>query len=188
MALPSQDKFYHKKLKDWKLPGCMPIFDQDEFVPTGELDTTYLRDPKRTDTCAWGSIPHTDILTRWFLASGPWIEKHIVNRWRKHVQKLELNDPRDAIHMDYGNLVGWMDVLACVAASFMLAATVAVLYFVHTAEVRIGLILLFGTLFALLLKLMAGSPSRGEVFGATAAFYAVAAVFLGSTSNGVTNI
>jgi hypothetical protein len=184
MTLPTQDEFCTKLMMQWQPPDFKPLFNQAEFVLTGERASTYQGDASRTDTCAWRAIPHGDILTKGFIRARPWIKRHILNRWRSQVHGVKAADialePSD---MQYDYLVTAMDALACVAASVLLAVTIVVLVLVRPLRIRLALIGTFGTLFALLLKLMAGNPTRGEVFAATAAFYAVAAVFVGSMTN-----
>jgi hypothetical protein len=183
MNLPSQDMFNTKKLGQWKLPDFKPIFDSGEFVPTGERAETYQDGPGQTDTCAWKAISHGDFLTECFYQASPWIEKNILVRWRSLVHGVKPTDVQDASTLNFTHLVGAMDTLACLIASVLLAVTIVALPLVHPSSIRFVLIGIFGTLFALLLKLMAGEPTRGEIFGATAAFYAVAVVFVSSTNN-----
>jgi hypothetical protein len=85
--------------------------------------------------------------------------------------------------MRYERIVSTMDLLSCLLASVLLIVTVLILALVHPLKYRLAVVGVFGSLFAMLLKLLAGGLSRGEVFTATAAFYAVAVVFVGSTSN-----
>jgi hypothetical protein len=183
MNLPSQDKVNTKKLGQWTLPNFKPVFDSDEFVPTGESAKIYQEGPEQTDTCAWKAMSHDDFLTRRFCQACPWIEEHILVRWRYLVHGVKPTDVQDTSTLNFTHLVGAMDTLACLLASVLLAVTIVALTLVRPSSIQFVLIVIFGTLYALLLKLMAGEPTRGEIFGATAAFYAVAAVFVGSTSN-----
>jgi hypothetical protein len=177
MKMPTQDKFSAKLMQQWKLPDYQPIFERAEFALTGEEAGTYLGDPAKTDTCVWRAIPHGDFLTNSFLQARPWINRYIHRRKRSETAQ-------EASQLEFDHLVAVMDTLACVVASVLLAVAIVVLVLVRPLRIRLALIGLFGTLFALLLKLMAGNPTRGEVFGATAAFYAVTAIFIGSMSNG----
>ena len=61
--------------------------------------------------------------------------------------------------------------------------TVAILtlHFVHRMIHRIGLVIVFTTVFAITLALFTGAK-KVEVFSATAAFAAVEVVYIGSTS------
>jgi hypothetical protein len=188
MKLPTQDEFNTKKLAEWKLPNFQPLFNSNEFVPTGEPAATYQGNPEENDTCAWKEISHGDILTKCFYRASPWIEDNILVRWRYLFYGVKPTDEQMTSSMSFGHIVGAMDTLACLLASILLAVTIVVLAVVRSRPlaIRIVLISIFGTLFALLLKLMAGTPTRGEVFGATAAFYAVTAVFVSSANNDCT--
>lgn len=83
-------------------------------------------------------------------------------------------------------LVGVMDVISCLVASVLPAVTILILAAVSSMKARIAIIGISGVLFALLVKVMAGNPSRAEIFGATAGFYAVAVVFVSSTRESCT--
>jgi hypothetical protein len=182
MSLPTQNVFTAKQLADWQLPNYKPIFEHDEFVPTGEKASLYQGHPDQSDTCAWRTIPREDLLSVIFLYLSRWFAIHVWDPWRNwHDTEQAVSNP--PAHVRYGRIVALMDILSCLFASALLAATVKVLAVVRPLNVRIAVIAALGTLFALLLKLMAGNPTRGEVFGATAAFYAVAAVFVSSTND-----
>jgi hypothetical protein len=177
MNLPTQDKFNTEKMLLWKLPHFKPIFEQNEFVPTGEVD------PDTTDTCAWCAIAHDDILTNRFWQASPWIDKHILDRWRYHVHGVKPDDAQLPPILRYKHLVRTLDTLTCALASVFLAMTIAVLKAVRTTSIRIVVTGILGTLFAVLLMVMAGSMTRDKAFTATAGFYAVAAVFLSTTNS-----
>jgi hypothetical protein len=184
MNMPTQDDFNAKKLMNWSLSGTRSIFENTKFVPTGEEETTYQGNVALNDTCTWRVPAYTDYLSQLFLEAYPWIRKHTVVRWQTSVHHVKPNDGDLAKIIENGRVVMAMDVLSCIFASLLLAFTVAILAIARPLAVRITLIGISGTLFALLLKLMAGNPTRGEVFGATAAFYAVSVVFVGTTGNG----
>jgi hypothetical protein len=183
MNLPSQDKFYTKKLAEWKLPIHRPLFDSHEFIPTGEEAKLYQGDASRNDMFAWRALPPGDVLTRSFLSVSPWIDECILDRWRSLIRRRKPNNTALPSIITYNNIVRTMDLLTCILPSVLLVTVVVVLKAVHPWSIRIALVGIFGALFALLLKLMAGTISRGEVFGATAAFYAVAVVFVSNTND-----
>lgn len=187
MNMPTQDEFNAKKLENWALSGIRSIFDNSQFVPTGEPEKTYKGDPAKNDLCTWREPAHGDYLTKLFLKASNWIEKHIIVRWKATVHHVKTTDATFAATMEFDSIMMVMDVLSCTLASVLLATTVAVLAVVRPLAIRIVIIGITGTLFALLLKLMAGKISRGEVFGAIAAFYAVAVVFVGTTGDGGSN-
>jgi hypothetical protein len=182
MSLPTQNVFTAKQLAGWQLPNHKPIFECDQFVPTGEDTDRFQRHPDQSDLCAWRTIPRGDLLSMMFLYLSQWFATQVSGRWATPRDAAKQPQPKPPAHVRYGRLVALMDTLSCLFASALLAATVKVLAVVRPLNVRIAVIAALGTLFALLLKLMAGNPTRGEVFGATAAFYAVAAVFVSSTN------
>jgi hypothetical protein len=179
MNLPDQKAGDTRQLVEFKPPWSKPIFDNTMFVPTGEGATWYQGERGRTDTCAWRVKPREDFLTARIVKGVPWIERHIVSRLRNI---LHSTDPNISTHMRHDRLVGFVDVFSCLLAPVFMTTTVVVLAVVRPLKYRIIIVWVFGSLFVLSLKL-AGSPTRGEVFGATAAFFAVAVVFLGSMSN-----
>ena len=78
--------------------------------------------------------------------------------------------------------------LAVVLSSVMLTASIIALYYVRRLVTRLGLIVLFTTLFSVLLSICT-SADRTSIFQMTTAFAAVEVVFVGSTStstNGTT--
>lgn len=183
MNMPTQDDLETKVLMQWKAPNFKPIFGLKEFIPTGEGAEKYQGRSADNDVCAWRAPTHGDYLTKLFKKACPWIHEWVVVRWRWIVHNVKPSHPSIAPTINSDTIMMVMDTLTCVFASVLLAVTVAVLAVVRPLRIRIALVCVFGTLFALLLKLMAGSPARGEIFGATAAFYAVAVVFVGSTNS-----
>ena len=183
MKLPHQNGFYARDLATFVSPRCKPIFENERFIPTGENAMWYQDTPEGRDTCALKDIPRDDFLTMRFIYLSRWLDNHILARIRKRLRrgKASNSDAQAYLHLD--SIVGIMDTLSCLLASVTLAVTVLILADVRPLKIRIAIVGIAGTLFALCVKLMAGNPSRGEIFGATAAFYAVAAVFLGSTND-----
>jgi hypothetical protein len=85
--------------------------------------------------------------------------------------------------MKYNRIVETVDAITCVFVPLLLTATMFALVEVGRLRVRIAVIGVFGLIFSISVKAIAGHLTRGEVFSATAAFFAVASVFVGSTSN-----
>jgi hypothetical protein len=182
MKLPCQDAYYTKHLAEFKMPNFKDLFVDNICVPTGERATSYQDLTEKVDTCAWATLTKTDFLTMRFIHSSKWIEKHILSRLRRCFPPKKASDPRIQTDMRHGRIVGVMDTLTCLVASILLTASVLALASLRPIRVRVALVGVFGTLFSLALKLMAGDITRGEVFAATAAFYAVAVVFVGTTT------
>lgn len=66
-------------------------------------------------------------------------------------------------------------------SSILPTLAILVLYYVHDMVQRIGLLIVFTTLFAVALAVLTNAK-QVEVFSATAAFAAVEVVFIGSTN------
>jgi len=186
MKLPHQDAFHTKHLSEFKLPMFKDIFVNDEFVPTGEDAETYRNQSRMEDTCAWASLPRTDFLTLRFIHSGKWIEQHILSRLRRFPPfrkpvKPAMQTDRD-VRLRHDRIVSVMDTITCLVASALLTASVLALSWLGPLRVRIAIVGAFGTLFALLVKLLGGDVGRAEIFTATAAYFAVAVVFVSSTT------
>ncbi|KAF2831183.1 hypothetical protein CC86DRAFT_401731 [Ophiobolus disseminans] len=186
MNLPSQDSFHTKQLsEEFKLPTYKnifdkDIFDRDEFVPTGEDAETYTDLAGEGDTCAWTSLPRTDFLTMRYIRYGKWIEKHIFCRLRRFWPFRPSKRPAKAdfkIDVRFDSIVSVMDTITCLIASALLTSSVLALTWLGSLRVRVAIVGVFGTLFALLVKLLGGKVGRAEIFTATAAYFAVAVVF-----------
>ncbi|KAF5640452.1 hypothetical protein F52700_3602 [Fusarium sp. NRRL 52700] len=73
------------------------------------------------------------------------------------------------------------DGITAALASLLPTVMILILYFVKRMLVRIGLVIVFTTLFSIIMSFYPGAK-KGEVFAAVAAFAAVEVVFIGSTS------
>jgi hypothetical protein len=180
MKLPCQHPYYTCHLDEFKMPIFKDFFKDGRCVLTGGKATSYQDLKERHDTCAWESLVKTDFLTMRFVWSSKWIEKNILSRLRSLFQKKKLRGPRIQTDIRYGRIVGVMDTIACLVASILLLVSVLALAWIKTLGTSLALVGVFGTLFALALKLIGGDISRGEMFAATAAFYAVEVVFIGA--------
>ncbi len=181
MKFPDQDGFHTKDIAEFKGPNFKPVLDNGIFMPTSERAHVYQGMSGWNDTCAWRAIPQSDFLTMRFTYSSKWIQRNVIERVRRCILGRRAQ-PDQLTSMEFGRIVGVMDTLTCLLASVLLAVTIWVLATVRSMKWRLVIMGITGTVFSLAVKLMAGNPSRGEVFGATAAFYAVVAVFLSSTN------
>lgn len=183
MKLPDQNAFYTKDLCGFELPICKPIFENGTFVPTGEEAEWYQVAPGWMDTCTWRDMPRDDLLTMSFVYSSQWIETQILARLRRCIKRTKPLEWDVVTRVRLHRIVAVMDIFSCCLASILLAITVLILAVVHDMKSRIGIIGGAGTIFALCVRLMSNKPSRGDIFAATAAFYAVAVVFVAATNN-----
>jgi hypothetical protein len=182
MKLPCQDAYYTSHLDEFKPPNFKDFFGDGFCVLTGEEVKSFKDLAEEKDTCAWGGLTNKDFVTMRFIRSSKWIEKHILSRLRRYSPLNKPSDPRIQADMQHSRIIEVMDTITCLVASILLLISVFVLAWVEPLKIRIALVGVFGTLFALALKLMAGDITRGEVFAATAAFYAVEVVFVGTTT------
>ncbi|KAF2729140.1 hypothetical protein EJ04DRAFT_580876 [Polyplosphaeria fusca] len=177
LNLPHQSAYAQKRLQDFD------IYKNDQFGPTGEAAYIYQGPSYATDTCAWRTAPASDFLTTYLLSHSNWIEKHVMKRFEKLRGGRTVKKVGKGTHVTHSIIVGVMDVLACIVANFLLTAAMYALDVVRPLKGTIAVIGTFGLVFSLALKAVSSSLSRGEVFGATAAYFAVASVFVGGTSN-----
>ncbi len=75
----------------------------------------------------------------------------------------------DLVDYSARGLTLFMQVLTSVISSKLLMMSVVVLYFVHLAGIRLGILGMFTIVFSWRLALFAGTD-RNEIFGATAAY------------------
>jgi hypothetical protein len=80
-----------------------------------------------------------------------------------------------------------MDYATCIVPSLLFMAVMFALVRIGPLDHRIATIGGSGLVFALVVKLLVGHPTRGEIFSATGAFFAVAAVFVSNPGNSVVN-
>ncbi|KAH8725668.1 hypothetical protein GQ44DRAFT_680985 [Phaeosphaeriaceae sp. PMI808] len=172
--LPDQAPYFHDYLNKYQR-----LFENGVFAPTGELAHLY-QDPSAADFCAWRGMSQESIITNWYVRNGNWIQKTIVDRMRRFLnhRKSLPTRPRREIHLKSVNF--GMDVLACIFVPLFLILLMFVLINLQSTVKRIALIGVFGTIFSVSMKIVVGRITRGEIFACTAAFFAVASVFVGT--------
>lgn len=184
MALPGQAAYARKYLAKFK----PPTFLDDLFRLTGEPAEVYQGPSERHDTCAWRGLPQEDFLTKRFLEASPWIEDHILKPVRKRFARKNRSQKAYEPDIRHHVVVECMDVVTCTIACILLTGSMFALAYVRPLNIRIAIVGVFGTLFSFSVRLMAGKPSRRmEVYSATAAFFAVASVFVSGTGSGDDN-
>ncbi|KAJ4213265.1 hypothetical protein NW759_011107 [Fusarium solani] len=106
--------------------------------------------------------------------------------WKKAKKKLKKTEPSSTaaephIH-EYNDdkLQAVSDGITAALASLLPTLMILVLYFVKRMLVRIGLVIVFTTIFSVVMSFYPGAK-KGEVFAAVAAFAAVEVVFIGTT-------
>jgi hypothetical protein len=182
MKLPCQDPYYTSHLDEFKPPGFKDFFVDDVCVLTGEEAKSFKDWTETMDNCAWGGLSNKDFITMRFIRSSKWIEKHILSRLRRCSPSKKPSDPRIQTDMRHSRIVSVMDTITCLVASILILLSVLVLVWVEPLKTRVVLIGVFGTLFALALRLLAGDITRAGVFAAMAGFYAVEVAFVATTT------
>lgn len=75
-----------------------------------------------------------------------------------------------------------VDFITCIFVPFLLTTAMFALVLIHPLKVRIAMVGIFGLVFSLSAKVVCGKTSRGEIFAYSAAFFAVASVFVSATN------
>ncbi|UPK95570.1 hypothetical protein LCI18_006505 [Fusarium solani-melongenae] len=110
----------------------------------------------------------------------------IAESWKKVKRKFKKTDPSlmttEPHIREYNDekLQAVSDGITAALASLLPTLMILVLYFVKRMLVRIGLVIVFTTVFSVVMSFYPGAK-KGEVFAAVAAFAAVEVVFIGTT-------
>lgn len=183
MKLPDQPAYATRFLARFG----SPTFDHISgcFGLTQEQSKLYLGPPRYSDSCAWRGLPNGDKLTKGFIRISPWIEGHVLKHLRAFIPGKRRTEQRATTGIDHEVVVEIMDYLTCITVSLLLTGALFGLAHIQPLGARIAGIGAFGTLFSLFVKLVTGDASRrAEVFAATAAFFAVASVFVSNAGGG----
>ncbi|KAJ4288187.1 hypothetical protein N0V90_012204 [Kalmusia sp. IMI 367209] len=162
-----------------------PVFENGRFGITQELKEFYLDPSQRQDACAWRMLPQEDYLMRRVLQMSPWIEENISKRFAasRASQSQSSTQASNPPYYRHHVLVETIDILTCIFVSVLLMGTMFALAHIRALNARIGVVGGMGIVFSLCVKLLGGSPSRRiEVYAATAAFFAVASVFVSNVN------
>lgn len=177
MNLPEHAPFATRHLRHFG----PPVFENGRFGITRELDEFYLGPSNLNDACGW--IAQKDFLTERFGHIAAWIDAHIWRRFftskaRRAQRESEVDDPP---YLPNHLLVGVMDVLTCILVSGLLMGAMFALYRIKSSTTGIGVVGALGVVFSISVKILASQSRRIEVCAATAAFFAVAVVFVASS-------
>ncbi|KAF2187640.1 hypothetical protein K469DRAFT_103357 [Zopfia rhizophila CBS 207.26] len=176
--LPDHSRYFTEYLESY--PN---LFENGLFGPTGEEEVFY-KLPKHPDSCALKSIPRRDVLTNLLIDKTRSLKTRIGSRLRKlwnrgeDAQQVQSNE-----NVNLGTFIAIMDTFTCLYVPLLLSASMFVVNCIQSTRIRIAMIGVFGTIFSISFKLLAGQPTRSEVFAATAAYSAVLSVFVGATSS-----
>ncbi|KAH6652864.1 hypothetical protein BKA67DRAFT_567757 [Truncatella angustata] len=122
-----------------------------------------------------------DPFTRWLFRVIPgYFHNRWAHRWKSPVQGRE--GMEDLFEYKNSTLVRFTTSVTTFLSAVFPVLSIFVLYDVENMPIRLGLIVLFTSLFALAL-LFVSNARRVEIFMATSAFAAVQVVFVGSTNS-----
>lgn len=126
------------------------------------------------------------MLSTFYINHSDWIEKHVLRRLRD-LRNCYRPSPHgtQVTRVRLSTIVRTIDMSTCIFVPLLLTATMFALVSVRPLKVRIALVGVFGLAFSFSSKLISGRISRGEIFAYTAAFFAVASVFVSTTDDDV---
>lgn len=131
------------------------------------------------------------MLSTFFINNAEWFQINVINRIKRpfrrqrHLAEGEEPNEPDEPDIPYDRIVMVVDAVVCIFAPVLLDVEMFALVAIKPLTVRIAIVGVFGVVFALSVKGFAGHLSRGEVFAITAAYFAVASVFVGTTSDNI---
>jgi hypothetical protein len=167
-----------------------PVFENGLFSLTQEKHCFYLGPSETHDSCSWRVTPSQDFLAERIFAAIPWVEDHILQYFRRYLPSPRTpktacpcdKEEGDSPYIRYHRLVEMVDIFACIFISLLLTSTIFALKSIRSWDSRGGVIGALGIVFSIAVKFLAGGPSRRiEVYAATAAFFAVASVFVSNS-------
>ncbi|KAJ8133163.1 hypothetical protein O1611_g460 [Lasiodiplodia mahajangana] len=121
----------------------------------------------------------SDSLTRWLFRVVPGsFHNRWAHRWKSPVQGREGEE--DLFEYKSSTLVRFATSVTTLLSTIFPLISIPILYLVESMSIRLGLIVVFTSLFSLAL-LLASNARRVEIFMASSAFAAVQVVFVGST-------
>ncbi|KAF2682474.1 hypothetical protein K458DRAFT_405734 [Lentithecium fluviatile CBS 122367] len=180
--LPDHAPYFSKRLNLYSY-----LFHNGGFGPTDETGAAAAyQDPNSRDFVAAVGNDSSDILTNFVAYHVDWIEEHVLQRLRP---LLRFGRPPQQVAQQTGvrwtTIVKTIDAFTCLFVPFMLTCTMFALARTRPPMVRIGVVGALGLVFSLSAKLISGKMSRGETFAFTAAFFAVASVFVSTTGDNI---
>ena len=173
--LPIPTKYGSSRLKEMEA-----LFANEYFGPTNEADrASAYKNLDAPDFVSIVQIEPLNIPTRFAIRHRVWIDKLILRPFRRRFRK----DP-EASGMVLADIVAFMDALICIFFPCLLTATMFALDGTSSNMVRKALVGLLGLVFTVLAQLLSGPGlARGTIISLTAAYFAVAIVFV-SVSDG----
>ncbi|KAL5416177.1 hypothetical protein PMIN03_002216 [Paraphaeosphaeria minitans] len=154
------------------------LFENDgTFCPTNETDgARAYKDPTSPDFVAVVGVDSYDVLTDLAVKHIAWIDQRVLERLR---QCFRMGAGLGQIRLS--TLVAFFDTVAFIFVPVLLTTTMFALARIPSLMVRIAVVGVFGLVFSASAKLLGGQISRSSIFSLTAAYFAVASVFVSTT-------
>ncbi|KAF2786466.1 hypothetical protein K505DRAFT_380261 [Melanomma pulvis-pyrius CBS 109.77] len=175
---PIQSSVYSKNLLTY---GLCKV---GKFLPTGE-DEKYYQHPPHPDTFALKDVSGLDPLTEFIVNN--------IESWaRRFVKTKEYDEEENEIDPEFEVRNGGIRLAAIEAvvnsftslyAPVLFTASIAILYCIQSTKNRIVVAGVLGMILAASAQLLIPGVKRGEVFAITAAYFAIAGVYIGSIDN-----
>ena len=152
------------------------LFDGGKFGPTGE-DSVFYQHPPHPDTTTLKGMEREDLLTTMFINNARAIFQKIGKMCGEDPEAPRQDIGLDTIHM-------MMNFFTCLYAPILFTASLAVLYTATSTKIQIVVAGGLGMLLALSVQSVVPGIKRGEVVAITAAYFAIAGIFIGPNGPG----
>jgi hypothetical protein len=181
LKLPPHAQYFGKRFK-----GYEELFHNDDFGPTDEQGAAgEYRDNGSRDFVAGAGMDRSDVLNSLWADNVDWIEGNVFRRVRSWVGLDRSHQQSSNRDVELATIITILDALICLFVPLLFTATLFALALIRRLMVRIAVVGVLGFAFAVSARLVYGRMTRGEIFAITAAFFAVASVFVSTTDGSV---
>lgn len=155
------------------------LFKNGIFGPTNEIGgAAAYQDPLSPDFVAFVDVETYDYFMDLAINHIAWIDGMVLRRIRRWFRLGAGSD-----HIRLSTFKAVFDTIACIFVPVLLTAMMFALARISHPMVRIAVVGVFGLVFSASARLLSGRMTRYSIFSLTAAYFAVASVFV-STSGG----
>jgi hypothetical protein len=186
LRLPDHAPYFSIRLK-----SCEHLFKNSDFGSTDQRGgVEEYQNANSRDLITLMGTDTPDMLSSLFVNTLDSMEKHIINRAHTRFSQSSQQSQQDAEErgIEFATLNATLDALTCVLVPLLFTATLFALALIRRLMVRIAVVGAFSLAFTMSAKLIYGRMSRGEVFAFTAAFFAVASVFISMTESNLSKL
>ena len=178
--MPDQTQVFAEHLASYQ-----NLFEDGLFGPTGENEEYYKQIPPHPDTCTLKDMDRQDFFSELFINNIKALRKRVGAMARKLGRKEKNDDLETRAQQSIGLDIirTMMKALTCLYAPLLFTASMAILSCIHSIKNRIAVAGVLGTVFSISIQLMVENAKRSDVFGITAAYFAVLGVFIGTTGD-----